>query len=597
VGDINGDGDLEIVVGDKYVYAWNHDGIEMTDGDANPLTWGILSTQGDTYVGHVALARMDVTPGLDILAASRATKQVFIFRHNGTVLPGWPRAVENFIRAGVVAGDINNDNSFEVIAIDEAGVLYVWKANGTEYRDGDANPATQGVFARLTNCSLQYSSPAVADLDNDGKDDIIVGTQGNQVLVFKENGTTIAGFPVALVDDISGSPAVGDVDGNGDLEIVINTRNGLIRCLNHNGTDLWTRSLTNGLFFAPSPAIGDVTGDGKLETFVPTANGKLYGLTYTGTDLPGFPTTYAASTYTESSPIIADIDGDGLRDVLIGSELKTIWAWNRNGVVIAGFPLATDDAMRGVPTLTDVDQDGGVDLVAAGWDKNVYVWDFMGTWNAANAPWPRFHANLHNNGRLGFVVPTPVQGARFSFTVAEKGIDLEWYVPAEAGRVFDVERAELAGDATGVFHRVARGVGAGADGRVVVSDRHVEMGEKYVYRLTGDTGLVHETSGLYVPVSRAALGQNHPNPFNPVTTIEYWVPEAVRGGKAGVNLVVYDVRGAKVRTLVSGPRSAGKHIAQWDGRNDTGSPAGSGVYFYRMTTGTFSDVRKMVLLK
>ena len=97
-----------------------------------------------------------------------------------------------------------------------------------------------------------------------------------------------------------------------------------------------------------------------------------------------------------------------------------------------------------MPTFTDVDQVGSVDLVAAGWDKNLYVWDFNGTWNAANAPWPRFHANLHNNGRLGFAVPTPVQGARFSFAVGEKGIDLEWYVPAEAGRVFEVERAEVA---------------------------------------------------------------------------------------------------------------------------------------------------------
>ncbi|HKW14605.1 MAG TPA: C25 family cysteine peptidase, partial [Candidatus Krumholzibacteria bacterium] len=176
VGDIDGDGTNEIVVGDKHVYAWHANGVEMIDGDASPLTWGPINTQGDTFVGHVALGRIDANKGLDIVAASRQTKQVFCFKYDGSTLPGWPRSTENFIRAGVVVGDINNDGLNEVIAIDELGVLYVWKKDGTEYRDGDSNPSTQGVFARLTGCTLDYSVPCVADIDNDGKDEIIVGT-------------------------------------------------------------------------------------------------------------------------------------------------------------------------------------------------------------------------------------------------------------------------------------------------------------------------------------------------------------------------------------------------------------------------------------
>jgi hypothetical protein len=159
VGDIDGDGTNEIVVGDKHVYAWHANGVEMIDGDASPLTWGPLNTQGDTFVGHVALGRIDANKGLDIVAASRQTKQVFCFKYDGSTLPGWPRSTENFIRAGVVVGDINNDGLNEVIAIDELGVLYVWKKDGTEYRDGDSNPSTQGVFARLTGCTLDYSDP------------------------------------------------------------------------------------------------------------------------------------------------------------------------------------------------------------------------------------------------------------------------------------------------------------------------------------------------------------------------------------------------------------------------------------------------------
>jgi flagellar hook assembly protein FlgD len=49
--------------------------------------------------------------------------------------------------------------------------------------------------------------------------------------------------------------------------------------------------------------------------------------------------------------------------------------------------------------------------------------------------------------------------------------------------------------------------------------------------------------------------------------------------------------------LVNRAQAAGKHVVEWDGRNDSGSPVGSGVYFYRMTTNGFASVRKMVLLK
>jgi hypothetical protein len=136
-------------------------------------------------------------------------------------------------------------------------------------------------------------------------------------------------------------------------------------------------------------------------------------------------------------------------------------------------------------------------------------------------------------------------------------------------------------------------VGATLDGEVRVVDGRVEMGARYVYRLEGSGGVVHETMTVEVPVTQARLGQNHPNPFNPVTRIEYWVP----GSRGEVSLVIYDVRGARVRTLVNGERAAGRYTVEWDGRNDRGAPVGSGVYFYRMTAGRFADTRRMVLLK
>lgn len=601
VGDIDGDGTMEIVQGSDKIYAWHANGAEMKDGDSDAQTWGVLSTLGSSYVSHPALAQMDLVPGMEIIAASRDTKEVYIFKSNGSVMAGWPRTLENTIRAGMVVGDLDGDGKNEVIAVDEKGVIYVWKANGTELIDGDANPTTQGVFYRMTGCTLNYSTPCVADIDEDGKNDLIVGSQGSQLFVFKFNGAIVAGFPYALTSSISGSPAIGDVDNDNHLEIVVWEFNGNFRVLRNNGTQQTFQFFSNGApaFFCPSPALANVTGDAKLEMFVPSKNGRLYGIDSIGNFLPGFPVFYnTTGQYTESSPIIADFDGDGLQDILIGDESHYIKAFSRTGVPVAGFPLYTDDSMRGVPQAGDVDGDGKLDLVAAGWDKNVYIWDFNAPWSTATAQWPRFHANLHNNGRIGFVVPTPVLGTKFSYTIANERIHLEWYVPVEAGKSFTVERARVENGVTGAFANVATALNASLDGLVQMSDSKVEMGERYVYRLNGTSGIVNETMGLYVPVSRAELGQNYPNPFNPATKIEYWVPDGAKSGaRSSVNVVVYDVRGARVRTLVSGPKSAGHYVAQWDGLDDRGTRVSSGIYFYRMTTGSFSAVRKMVLLK
>ena len=87
--------------------------------------------------------------------------------------------------------------------------------------------------------------------------------------------------------------------------------------------------------------------------------------------------------------------------------------------------------------------------------------------------------------------------------------------------------------------------------------------------------------------TRYWLGQNHPNPFNPVTTLSFSILERTR-----VELRVYDVTGRKVRTLVERELDPGYHRATFDAH---GLP--SGVYFARMTAGSFAETRKLVLLK
>ena len=88
------------------------------------------------------------------------------------------------------------------------------------------------------------------------------------------------------------------------------------------------------------------------------------------------------------------------------------------------------------------------------------------------------------------------------------------------------------------------------------------------------------------------LNQNHPNPFNPSTTISYSVPRAGVG-----ELAVFNLRGQKVRTLLSGDFAAGPGSVVWNGRNDDGRQVSSGVYFYRLNVAGDSQVKRMVMLK
>jgi hypothetical protein len=88
------------------------------------------------------------------------------------------------------------------------------------------------------------------------------------------------------------------------------------------------------------------------------------------------------------------------------------------------------------------------------------------------------------------------------------------------------------------------------------------------------------------------LEQNFPNPFNPNTTIAFSLQSA-----ADVSLTIYDVAGRRVRELVNEKRNAGAYRSDWNGRNDSGQPVASGVYFYKLVAGTFTDTKKMTILK
>ncbi|SYZ74840.1 hypothetical protein TRIP_C90468 [Candidatus Zixiibacteriota bacterium] len=89
-----------------------------------------------------------------------------------------------------------------------------------------------------------------------------------------------------------------------------------------------------------------------------------------------------------------------------------------------------------------------------------------------------------------------------------------------------------------------------------------------------------------------ALNQNYPNPFNPTTTIDFALPTA-----SHVKLVVYNLLGQKIKTLVDEQLTAGYKSVTWDGMTDSGSAAASGIYFYKIEANNYANTKKLMLLK
>ena len=113
-----------------------------------------------------------------------------------------------------------------------------------------------------------------------------------------------------------------------------------------------------------------------------------------------------------------------------------------------------------------------------------------------------------------------------------------------------------------------------------------------------DSPVVVETNALSLDENltiptQFALHQNYPNPFNPSTQISFDVPE----GSELVRLNIYNILGKKVSTLLNNVMSPGKHKIEWNAKDNEGNPVASGIYFYELSSSSFTARKKMLLIR
>jgi hypothetical protein len=408
-------GDEIVVAGsDGRIYAYRSNGTELWHFDtgsaieSSPAV-GDIDNNGDMEI-VVGLGSQHVS-GEDggVICLDHTGQQVWRFtdiedRH-GTAGDG-PDGHPDGVYSTPALGDLDGDGDLEIIFGAWDHWLRSLNHNGT---------LLWSVFMRDTF----WSSPALGDIDRDGYLDIVIGVDahyeapfgtpaGGSLHVLTRDGAEMPGFPQHIDDVVQSSPALGDINGDGWLEIVVGTGHFYgagkqVHTWDHNGNYVsgWPKS--TGDYCFSSPALGDIDGDDNLEVVIGCNDGKIYGWEANGS--PKFATKVQDSGGksewgVNNSPILADVDGDDVAEILFAYNYD-VGVLEGNGTQTSTF-FETSYTVSNSPAAGDINADGRMEVVVAGGASStkgmIYIWD-LDVSSAAN-PWPMFRRDVTRNGHL-----------------------------------------------------------------------------------------------------------------------------------------------------------------------------------------------------
>lgn len=377
-GDIDGDGEGEIVVSTRsagtansgFLHAYHKDGSNV-DGFPVTLVGGTTKTP--------VLADLNGDDIYEIILEERAWPDgyVGVYSGDGTTYPGFPVTLDYIPGSAVAVGDITGDNIPEIVA-ESYYSIYAIDVNGNVLDGFPFTPGNERVFS--------YSTPVLADLDGDGRREIIAGdhssASGNgAVHILKYDGSVFPGWPQYTGYWIYGPPAVGDIDGDGSLDI----------------------------------AIGDQVLSGSPVS-------KVFAWDKDGNILPGWPTVPIWAI--NNQIIMADLDGDNAVELMWddNTDAGVYLGYNHDGTPMADWPLTVMGSTFFMnPFVCDINDDGILDISGAGRNLTTsevyfYVWNANVPVNLELAELPVLQYNVRHDG---VYVDDNVLNANFSASPVE----------------------------------------------------------------------------------------------------------------------------------------------------------------------------------
>lgn len=494
---------------------------------------------------------------------------------------------------GFSCADYNNDGKIDIMVGNWQTAIILYKNLGTSFSDV---ASSAGVNLISYGGSINW-----IDYNNDGKIDAVLGNDGvpyHYNYLFKNNDLNTfsnVAYQVGLVDSLSTlTLASADYDNDGDLDLFCGSQtsqgaNGTGVLYKNNGDGTFTDvTFASGLItsaYSWGAHWGDYNNDGYMD--IALGNSNAYSTVYKNNGNGTFTDVSAtlgildvASTYSVGW---ADYDNDGDLDLYIArGQTYADKLYRNDGSVftdVAGTVGMGDLRHSSCISWGDFNNDGFLDLYLNnnGTENRLYKN------NAGNSnKW--FILNLQGTNTNRSAIGTRVTvktGSLMQIREVEGGSGGKGQnsLPVEFGlgsaTIIDTLKIRWYSGLTQTFVNVT-------------PNRIVNLVEGGTLGLENNTGIIPE---------KFRLSQNYPNPFNPSTKIRYEIPSAlsfsnVSIGVLNVSLTVFDALGRDIATLVNETKPAGVYEVTFDGSN-----LPSGIYFYRLISGDYSETKAMLLIK
>jgi len=456
-------------------------------------------------------------------------------------------------------------------------------------------------------------SVAIADVNGDGKPDIIAANQNNNnvsvLLNTTSTGSSTPSFSTKTDFTTGTNPysvAIADVNGDGKPDIVVANvlDNTLSVLLNTTPTGSSTPSFSAKTDFTlgsspVSVGIADVNGDGKPDIVVANHNDNtvsvLINTTQTGASVPSFSAKadFAVGNH-PFSVAVADVNGDGKPDIVTAnnsdSTVSVLLNTTSTGAATPTFSAKSGFAVGSRPysvTTSDVNGDGKPDIIAANYGNNTVsvllnttptgsstvTFAAKSDFSTGATPYFVATADVNGDGKPDIVVT--------DLTLNTVSVLIDTTSTGSSTAAFSVK----SDFSTGALPYSIAIADLNGDGKPdIVTANYTD---NTVSVLLNKMEITSVKQGNNSFPANYSLSQNYPNPFNPSTEIKYSI------AKSGlVTLKVYNLLGQEIATLVNQEQKTGNYVVNFDA-----SKLASGIYIYRIQSGNFSLTKKMILLK